>query len=128
MGCADGSLTLGTANQEGPWSADGIRNTLRSCHCRATERDTRFQDPRRLLKKQIPPEERPEPPQVPPKDRPTLAQVPPKDRPPEPRACHRKGNVGGAETDREIDALVYQLYGLTDEEIQIVEHANDPSG
>ena len=24
-------------------------------------------------------------------------------------------------TDREIDALVYQLYGLTEEEIQVVE-------
>jgi hypothetical protein len=31
-------------------------------------------------------------------------------------------------TDREIDRLVYELYGLTDEEIKIVEHANDPSG
>ena len=31
-------------------------------------------------------------------------------------------------TDREIDQLVYELYGLTDEEIKIVEHANDPSG
>ena len=31
-------------------------------------------------------------------------------------------------TDREIDTLVYELYGLTDEEIKIVEHANDPSG
>ena len=26
-------------------------------------------------------------------------------------------------TDREIDALVYELYGLTDEEIRIVEEA-----
>jgi hypothetical protein len=26
-------------------------------------------------------------------------------------------------TDRQIDALVYQLYGLTDEEIAIVEEA-----
>ena len=26
-----------------------------------------------------------------------------------------------ARTDKEIDALVYQLYGLTDEEIKIVE-------
>jgi hypothetical protein len=31
-------------------------------------------------------------------------------------------------TDREIDQLVYELYGLTEEEIKIVEHANDPSG
>ncbi len=28
-----------------------------------------------------------------------------------------------AATDRQIDALVYQLYGLTDEEIAIVEAA-----
>ena len=28
-----------------------------------------------------------------------------------------------AATDREIDALVYELYGLTDEEIRIVEEA-----
>ena len=27
-------------------------------------------------------------------------------------------------TDRQIDQLVYELYGLTDEEIQIVEAAN----
>ena len=26
-------------------------------------------------------------------------------------------------TDREIDALVYELYGLTDEEIRLVEEA-----
>jgi hypothetical protein len=31
-------------------------------------------------------------------------------------------------TDREIDALVYELYGLTDDEIKIVEEAHDPSG
>ena len=29
-------------------------------------------------------------------------------------------------TDRQIDALVYQLYGLTDEEIAIVEAATAP--
>ncbi len=28
-----------------------------------------------------------------------------------------------AATDRQIDQLVYQLYGLTDDEIQIVEEA-----
>jgi len=28
-----------------------------------------------------------------------------------------------AATDRQIDRLVYELYGLTDEEIQIVESA-----
>lgn len=28
-----------------------------------------------------------------------------------------------AATDREIDALVYELYGLTDDEIRIVEEA-----
>jgi len=28
-----------------------------------------------------------------------------------------------AATDRQIDALVYELYGLSDEEIQIVEEA-----
>jgi hypothetical protein len=29
-------------------------------------------------------------------------------------------------TDREIDRLVYQLYGLTDDEIKIVEDATTP--
>jgi hypothetical protein len=28
-------------------------------------------------------------------------------------------------TDRQIDRLVYELYGLTDEEIRIVEEATD---
>lgn len=29
-------------------------------------------------------------------------------------------------TDREIDRLVYELYGLTDDEIAIVEEATEP--
>ncbi len=33
-----------------------------------------------------------------------------------------------AATDREIDQLVYELYGLTDEEIRIVEEATAPKG
>jgi len=30
-------------------------------------------------------------------------------------------------TDRQIDQLVYELYGLTDDEIRIVEEAGDPN-
>jgi hypothetical protein len=31
-----------------------------------------------------------------------------------------------ATTDRQIDELIYELYGLTDEEIKIVEGATEP--
>ncbi|NPV51738.1 MAG: hypothetical protein HPY60_11170 [Candidatus Methanofastidiosum sp.] len=35
----------------------------------------------------------------------------------------RQINVMIDETDRQIDALVYELYGLTEEEIKIVEES-----
>jgi hypothetical protein len=50
-------------------------------------------------------------------------------------ACHKKNDIAASEarrtvvvrqiesTDRQIDALVYELYGLTDEEIRIVEES-----
>ena len=36
-------------------------------------------------------------------------------------AGHREGTTPDPATDQEIDALVYELYGLTEEEIAIVE-------
>ncbi len=42
------------------------------------------------------------------------------------RPCHSYAFVGrskGAATDKQIDRLVYQLYGLTDDEIHTVEDA-----
>ena len=38
-------------------------------------------------------------------------------------AHHRDLAQRGLPTDREIDAIVYELYGLTDDEIKIVEEA-----
>jgi hypothetical protein len=41
-----------------------------------------------------------------------------------PRQCPREHlRVRLAATDREIDRLVYELYGLTEEEIRIVEES-----
>jgi len=34
---------------------------------------------------------------------------------------HQAGKGTSAKTDKEIDALVYQLYGLTKEEVRVVE-------
>jgi hypothetical protein len=46
-------------------------------------------------------------------------------REPSPRTDHERAIVQRQieATDRKIDELVYELYGLTDEEIQIVEEA-----
>ena len=41
---------------------------------------------------------------------------------PEDKALHQRQIEA---TDRQIDALVYQLYGLTEEEIAIVEQATE---
>lgn len=39
------------------------------------------------------------------------------------KAQHLKTEI--ARTDKEIDRMMYELYGLTDEEVKIVEGSND---